>query len=111
MTVLSDYNESVSGSLCYRSVGFINSNNNGTFVEVQLTMISVLIAKIRYFYDLDILVIGDYQRNVHHINDFSTITTPEQYFQQSTIQDCSSFDYEDVEPFLKNIRDIINEKT
>lgn len=108
MSIISDYNES-KNSLVYTSNEFLNEVSNNSCVEIQLTMIHTLVAKIRYFYDLDILIVGDYERNIFKVDKFSTINTEEQYFQQSTIQDCSVFEYEDVEPFLKHIKRILDE--
>ena len=110
MSLLREYNESVEGSLVYTSTSSIEEQDGILYIEIYVTMIHTRISRITYVMSEDKLYVRDLcERQTTIIKNFSTITTEEQYFQQMTVQDCSGFNFEDVEPFMKNINRILDD--
>jgi hypothetical protein len=107
MSTISDYLES-DNSLIYTSTCSVREHIAGWCVEIDLIMIHTLVTRIRYFYDADILIVGDcYTGSAREVKNFSTICTEERYFQQMTVQDCTDFEFHEVPEFISKIKRII----
>jgi len=112
MSLLSDYNDSVEGSLVYTSIEYITKENRGWVIQLNITMIHTIVGILIYNMDEDKLYIRDNcARKFSVIENFSTINSEEMYFQQMTIQDCSAFEYTDVSAFMDNMYRIYKTRT
>lgn len=96
-------------SLVYTNNHRFKQISNEKCIEIDIEMLDRIIARMRYFYELDMLIIGDYTKTISKITKFSTINTEEAYFQQMTEQDCTMFEYTDVDEFMKKIKRMLDE--